>query len=272
MVFTAYRCFLHGGATAANILTRLVTREGWHGLYLRPKFKHRWKVWLAAWFGPGLITIFGVAVFFLVFPQYFDPQIGKVKEMLSAMGDSAVPASLQNPWLLMAFLTLRSMVVFSLVNGLFAFGEEFGWRAYLLQKMLLLGWRKAMLLMGVIWGAWHWPLIAMGHNYGTDYAGFPWAGMLMMVVFTFSSGVFLSWAALRGGSVWPAVLAHGAINGVARLFEVMAKGEPSLLVGPGGTGILGMSGYILVAMWLFFRYKSEENRSMLIESPEVPGD
>ena len=31
-----------------------------------------------------------------------------------------------------------------------------------------LGARKTMLIMGVIWGVWHWPVIAMGYNYGVE--------------------------------------------------------------------------------------------------------
>ena len=34
-----------------------------------------------------------------------------------------------------------------------------------------------MVVMGIVWGLWHAPIIAMGHNYGTDYLGAPWLGM-----------------------------------------------------------------------------------------------
>jgi len=40
-----------------------------------------------------------------------------------------------------------------------AFGEELGWRGFLLPELLPLGTRKALIIHGAIWGAWHWPLL-----------------------------------------------------------------------------------------------------------------
>ena len=261
--------FYMGAPTVANVLTRLITREGWHNAYLKPKLKHGWPAWLAAWFGPGLMTIFGAAVFFLIFPQYFDPYLGKVAEMMKlAAGDSLETASVLNPWLIVLGQTITALLISPLLNSLATFGEEFGWRAYLLQKLLPLGWRKATLLMGVIWGVWHWPVIAMGHNYGLDYPGYPWAGMLMMVAFTFFGGAFLGWAALRGGSVWPAVIGHAAMNGIAGLAFFMVKGQPSSLLGPVPVGIVGMAGYILVGLWVFLRYQpAQDEETNLMSQP-----
>ena len=53
-----------------------------------------------------------------------------------------------------------------------------------------LGWRKAMLLIGVIWGIWHWPVIFMGYEYGESYSGHPWLGPLLFIWITFCLGVF----------------------------------------------------------------------------------
>ena len=87
-----------------------------------------------------------------------------------------------------------------LINTPFTFGEEFGWRAYLLQKLLPQGTRRAIFITGVIAGIWHWPVIALGHNYGIGYPGFPVPGMLVMVWFSIGLSFFLSWAVLRAHS------------------------------------------------------------------------
>lgn len=43
------------------------------------------------------------------------------------------------------------------------FGEEFGWRGYMLPRLAQrMSPRRAVLLHGVIWGAWHIPLVAGG--------------------------------------------------------------------------------------------------------------
>ena len=41
----------------ANLLTRLVTKEGWGHFMLRPNFRHSWRFWLAAWFLPLLAEL-----------------------------------------------------------------------------------------------------------------------------------------------------------------------------------------------------------------------
>ncbi|MER3459512.1 MAG: CPBP family intramembrane metalloprotease domain-containing protein, partial [Chloroflexota bacterium] len=93
-----------------------------------------------------------------------------------------------SPWLAVIAGAVQAILLAPLLNALPVFGEEFGWRAYLQPKLLPLGGRKAMLLMGLIWGVWHWPVVAMGYNFGLDYVGAPWLGMLLMVWFTLAFG------------------------------------------------------------------------------------
>src|SRR5690606_28149615 len=132
----------------AHVLTRLVTREGWHDLWLRPRFRTAWRTWLIAWFTPLLATLVGAAVFFALFPQYFDPDLLQLRAALANSG----PLATLNPWLLVGLMIVQAMLVATVINSLFTFGEEFGWRAYLLQKLLPLGPRRAALLSGIIWG------------------------------------------------------------------------------------------------------------------------
>ncbi|RPJ37754.1 MAG: CPBP family intramembrane metalloprotease [Chloroflexi bacterium] len=235
----------------AHIFTRLVTREGWQGAFLRPNFRRGWPFWIIAWFLPAILTVLGAVVFFGLFPQYFDPSLGVVAQQLATAEQQTGQAIPLTPWMVVIINSTIGVLIAPLINSLFTFGEEFGWRSYLLQKLMPLGGRKAMLLMGVIWGVWHWPVIAMGHNYGLDYVGAPWLGMLMMVVFTVVMGIFLGWVALRGGSVWPAVIGHAAINGVAGLAVYFIQGEPNPLLGPLPVGLIAMIPGMLVAAWIF---------------------
>jgi len=234
----------------AHVFTRLLTREGWHDTWLRPHFKQGWRYWLAAWVAPALLTIVGAAIFFAVLPRYFDADLTMLRGLLAQNAQTAA----LNPWLIVAAQLGSAVLIAPPINGLFTFGEEFGWRGYLLPKLLPLGERRAMLVSGVIWGVWHWPVIAMGHNYGFGYPGAPWSGMLMMTWFTVVTGCFLAWATLRARSVWPAVIGHAAINGISALGALFVQGSPSSLLGPLPVGLLGSLGWAAVAGWIWWRH------------------
>ena len=235
----------------AHILTRAVTREGWSDILLAPRFRRAWPYWIAAWGGPGLLVVMGAAFFYALFPRYFDASLSAVRAIIGqAESISGRPLPL-SPWAFVIIQTVQAIVIAPVINGLFTFGEEFGWRAYLQPKLMPLGGRRAFLLMGLIWGVWHWPVIAMGHNYGLEYPGAPWLGMLAMVWFTFVAGTFLGWTTLRGGSVWPAVIGHGAINGIAQIGMLFVKGRPDLLLGPMPVGVIASLPWALVTLWIF---------------------
>ena len=115
-----------------------------------------------------------------------------------------------------------------------------------------------MLLIGLIWGIWHWPVIFMGYEYGFSYPGYPWAGPLLFIWITFGLGIFLGWLTLRSKSIWPAVIGHAAINGIAGAAVLATVGEPNRLLGPLPVGIIGSLGFALVAIALFISPKALE--------------
>ncbi len=243
-----------GAPAIAHILTRLLTGEGWQGVRLRPDLRREWPYWAACWLGPGLLTLLGAAVYFLLFPHHFDPTLGRVRELLVAAAEQSGQTLPElDPWTVIAVQVAQAMLISPLLNALPTFGEEFGWRAYLQPKLMVLGARKGLLLTGLIWGVWHWPIIAMGHNYGIDYPGAPWTGLLMTLWFTLVIGVFFGWAARRAGSVWPAVIGHGALNGIASLGLFLAQGDPNPLLGPLPVGLIGSVGFALVALLILWR-------------------
>jgi uncharacterized protein len=242
------------GPAMANLFTRVITHEGKSDLFLEPSFDHhRWTYWLLAWFGPGILTLLGVAVFFICFPQYYDPHLSVLTQQLAASG----AASSTHPWLIVVVQTGQAILLTPLLNAIPTFGEEFGWRGYLQPKLMRLGTRKAILLTGLIWGVWHWPVILMGYNYGSDYYGSPFLGPLAMVWFTLILGVFLGWLTIKSHNIWPAVIAHGALNGVASIGLLLVQGKPSSLLGPAPTGLIGGLGFVLVAFLIITFIKDE---------------
>ena len=234
--------------TLANIFTRLITREGWKDTWLRPNFRKGWPYWLAGWFLPAIMTVAGGALFFGLFPQYFDSSLAAVKQVMAR----SMPGSNLTPGMVLAIQLGQGVLLAPILNAIPTFGEEFGWRAYLQPKLMALGGRKAMLLIGLIWGVWHWPVIFMGYEYGFSYPGYPWVGPLMFIWVTFGLGIFFGWLTLHGKSVWPAVIAHGAVNGFAGAAVIFTIGDPNPLLGPLPVGIIGSAGFAVVALAIFF--------------------
>ncbi len=222
----------------AHIATRLLTAEGWQVDYLRPRLRQTWPYWLAAWCGPAVVTIAGLAIFFLLFPRYYDVQLTTLREMLQTV---PLDPDEVNIWVLVAAQVLQGVLIAPLLNGAATFGEEFGWRAYLQPKLIAteMSPRRAVALTGLIWGVWHWPVILMGHNYGLEYPGAPFLGPLAMLWFTVTVGTVLGWLTFRAGSVWPAVIGHAALNGIANLGVIFVQGEPNPLLGPLPVGLIG---------------------------------
>jgi membrane protease YdiL (CAAX protease family) len=252
----------------ANIATRLITREGWKRLWLWPKFRRGWPFYLAAIFLPFLATIVGIVIFFLVFPGSLDPNLGEVRKLY---GPYSVAESV-NPWRALLIITLMASLGWLFQSGLLSIGEDFGWRAYLLPKLVARfsgeepvpggsfqpsAARKASIVVGLIWSVWHWPMILMG-IFTDPSMTLPrvLAYLGLYVVSVCGMSVFLCWVTLRSGSVWPAAIGHGLINGTSAIPPVLLKGTTDPLLGPGLPGVLGLLGYFALALVLLFNRRA----------------
>jgi membrane protease YdiL (CAAX protease family) len=101
------------------------------------------------------------------------------------------------------------------------FGEEFGWRGYLLPRLARrFSVLPAVLLVGVIWAIWHWPLLyqsfvaAPGRELATTMVGVVYMSVLIGTVY------------LRTGSLLLAMLLHWHINAVREISGRVFPGVP----------------------------------------------
>ena len=142
-------------------------------------------------------------------------------------------------------------VIIGLVLGLgLALAEEIGWRGYMLPRLAALGPLGAMLLVGLLHGIWHLPLIVLTPFYHPD-------GNLLVVVPLFLAtltlaGVFYGWLRLATGSVWPVAVAHAVFNdALAALGGVTANASPTVQEYVAGeSGVLVIAGLAVVALVL----------------------
>jgi uncharacterized protein len=151
------------------------------------------------------------------------------------------------------------------IGAILAFGEEFGWRGYLLPRLLPLGERKASVIVGLIWAAWHLPVLLAGLNY-------PGENVLLIVgVFTLSA-VVLSEVHTRmfvasGGSVLVVAFLHGSLNTFSDRFTDPAhlSGNPLLVSGGGLLGIGIMAAVVAIA----YAVKERTSRATLVATSSI---
>ena len=88
-------------------------------------------------------------------------------------------------------------------------GEEYGWRGYLLPRLIvLLGPLRASILIGIIWGIWHLPVFFFP---GTNQASASYAFMMANWI---GSSILMTWIFIRTGGNWflSGVIVHASLN------------------------------------------------------------
>lgn len=194
----------------ANVLTRTITKEGWHDSMLHLNLKGNIKYYVAAFL---IVVVLGIAE-------------GITTTIIYGNGDfSDMGAGLNGMQIAGTILTVLVTVPLLAFN---TFGEEFGWRGYMNQKMEpLLGTTGTVIVGGIIWGLWHAVLTVEGHNFGKDYDGYPWLGILLMCIFCTYIGIVLMWLTKKTGSIYPAAIMHAANNnGGGIVGQLFVSGVP----------------------------------------------
>lgn len=214
----------------ASFLTRWIQHEGFRKMYLKPHFRGNWGKYLLSVFVPPALVFGGAALYFLFFPSMFDTEFSVLVSAGVAKSQVVMVVVVQ---------LVQGVLLAPFINLIPCLGEELGWRGYLLPKLLeRFSPRAAALITGVVWGIWHAPMIALGHNYGLDYVGYPWLGILLMTLFCVGFGAFIAYLSIKTQSAIPAALSHASLNGIASAALLVSKSGYSTLVGPLPMGIL----------------------------------
>lgn len=143
-------------------------------------------------------------------------------------------------YLLLGTLQALYGSILGIVLGL---GEEYGWRGYLQSELFKLGRVRGVLLLGVIWGVWHWPIILMGY----DYPGHPLLGVLLMTLYATGLAVVLGYAVLKSGSVLLAAFLHALNNTVLQVILLFGF-TPFDYAFSFGMGIYGIAMLAIIAL------------------------
>ena len=218
---------------------------------------NRW--FLPAWLLPPAIALgaFGIA---LLFPEvHYSPgmegMFERFADMMTPEQVKGVRRSLDALPIHPLWLTLgQGLIAGVTVNAVAGFGEELGWRGFLLRAFERRSFPQASLLIGFIWGIWHAPLILMGHNYPEH----PQLGVLMMIIWCILLTPIFLYITIKARSVIAAAILHGTLNGTAGLAILMIQGGSDLLVG--ATGLAGFLALVptLLLLFIYDRWFSRE--------------
>jgi membrane protease YdiL (CAAX protease family) len=190
--------------------------------------------WPLALLGPALIFAVGLVV-------------------LAALGLTTLAApQIQGSVAGVALNLLAGLVA----GALFALCEEVGWRGYMLPHMRGFGPVAAMLIVGLLHGVWHLPLLLTTDLYHA--AGDPRIIAPLFLITLTLAGVFYGYLRVTTGSIWPVAGAHAAVNvawGVS--MEVSQTKSPLVLEYVGGeSGVLMICGLLVADFFLIWKLRT----------------
>ena len=138
----------------------------------------------------------------------------------------------------------------------FMLSEEIGMRGYLQPRLMSLGRRRALLLVGLVWATWHMPLVFLTPL-------LPLGNKLISLPLFYGAVVagsfFYGYLRIYTGSVWPSTIAHGVHNHAWGILGVFTATSYPVIVNKylgGDYGILIVVGGVTAAIWVGHRLKS----------------
>jgi membrane protease YdiL (CAAX protease family) len=197
-----------------------------------------------------IIYVFITLVINLLFPNVsFTSNYEGLFSYLSAE-QAELAAQQISKFLPMIFLLItiaQSLFAGYTINAFFAFGEELGWRGYMLKALQGKKFLFASLITGTVWGLWHFPLILIGHN----YPQYPIAGVGMMTIWCILLSPVMTYIRIKSKSVITAAIFHGCLNAFAGTVLFYIIGGNNLT-----NGVTGFAGFIalLFVNIIFFLY------------------
>lgn len=161
------------------------------------------------------------------------------------------------PYSIIGGALIRGLLGGLTISALFSLGEEFVWRAYLLDLLKGHKFWTVALYVGFVNGIWHAPMILFGHIYHQH----PIAGVFMMSVLCILTGCLIMYFVIKTGSVVLGAAMHGVINGLVGIVYLLTLGGSDLTA-----GFTGFAGFItlgiLIAVLYYYDTKVSKDRIM----------
>lgn len=214
-------------AIAACIVRKWITREGFADSGLRLRLRQSWPYCLAAvtipW-GVLLVAVTGATVTGWWSPV--DLELRPAEWTYLAAGPLICVAAAPLFW-----------------------GEEYGWTAYLRDRLVPGRPVATTFLTGLIWGIWHWPLPWVGYFGGEMAVSQAIWSMVWWIPLSILLEFLIGWMWSGCWSVWPGAMLHAGSNLVAALGTMHVFGDRVGVNESTALLCVGLAPFVAAVLW-----------------------
>ena len=258
-IFNAFELFAQKPSDAAGLLyvTGLMWSPGLAALLTKRIFREpisdlpwRWGGARFAWLAYLIPLAYALPVYLVtwVTPLGGFVDADAIKRTAEQFGWPNSP-----PALTVAFFVLLTATVGLVAKTSRAFGEEIGWRGFLVPELnKVVGFTGVSIISGLMWAAYHFPTLLFGdYNKG----GPAWYSLICFTLMVVADSFILAWLTLRSKSVWPAAIFHGSHNlFIQSIFTPLTRdtGRTNYIIDEFGIGLVITVGIGAVIAWRAF--------------------
>jgi hypothetical protein len=251
--------FAQASALVPALLALVLTRWLWRaplrdslGLRLR---RDRWL--LVALTVPWLLCLLALAFGLLVPGVRWDGSLQSAvdaklfsPDQLGLLRRMAAQASVPPVFLLVPMALLLSVTMSFLVNC----GEEIGWRGFVHGELRPLGFWRNALVTGLLWTAWHMPLLALGYGF-PQHPGF---GVGLLSAHCLVSSVGYAYLRERTASSLIVALFQGTTEAALLIAVAPLAGGTEITVGMASLSWIAADAVIVCGLLAHDRFLSKE--------------
>ena len=238
-------------------------RDGKKGLQLFFQKVLKWQFHLKWYILPLLVTPL-ISILWIVFHYFSGDNIPSLYDFLKWPHAYAQAYGSGGPYTLQGDLVpnigfvafIKNLVLLNPVvaSGIFILltiltgpiSEEFGWRGFMLPKLLNeYSMLKSSLILGILWGFWH-----TGPDFWTYVFEAKIQALLYPLAITFGTiplSILFTWIFIKSkGSILPVLIFHASFNGTLYIITLIWENQSPLLIGAELTAGLWILSLILI--------------------------
>jgi membrane protease YdiL (CAAX protease family) len=160
----------------------------------------------------------------------------RLSEQFAAAGQdmaASLPPGFTPQTMLLVYF-IGGLTVFNILPGLIiGFGEEFGHRGFMFPALYRIKPWVGVLVGGLIWYAWHWPVMLIVPQTAALSTGEMMLNFIVLGIGSVCTFIYLAYVYVETRSVWIASFAHIVMNNSGSAFSYFAVVQNQLLANLG---------------------------------------